>query len=124
LALIEAREGRPREAADHYEKCLTVAPDDPMTLGNLAWLYATSTDEGVRNRARALELALRLEKVAATPSARLYDILAAANAEIGRFDEAVRMAEKALTLTRDDDPSVETRRRLIDLYRSRKPFRQ
>jgi type IV pilus biogenesis/stability protein PilW len=124
LALIEAREGRPREAADHYEKCLTVAPDDPMTLGNLAWLYATSTDEGVRNRARALELALRLEKAAAAPSARLYDILAAANAEIGRFDEAVRMAEKALTLTRDDDPSVETRRRLIDLYRSRKPFRQ
>jgi tetratricopeptide (TPR) repeat protein len=123
LALIEAREGRPRAAADHYEKCLAAAPDDPMALGNLAWLYATSTDDGLRNGRRALELARKLEKVASAPSARFYDILAAANAETGQFEEAVSLAEKALDLTRDDDPSVETRRRIVELYRSGKPYR-
>jgi len=123
LALIEAREGRPREAGAHYEKCLEVTPDDPTALGNLAWLYATSPDGGLRNGARALELAKRLEKVTSQPTARTFDILAAAYAETGRFDEAVRFAERAVSLTRDDDPSVETRRRLVELYASGKPYR-
>jgi Tfp pilus assembly protein PilF len=123
LALIEAREGRPREAVRHYESCLAVTPDDPMALGNLAWLYATSPDDGVRNGPRALELAQKLEKLVGTPSARMFDILAAACAETGRFAEAVRMAERALALTRDDDPSVEIRRRLVELYGAGKPYR-
>ena len=122
LALIEAKEGRARQAADHYEKCLAVSPDDPMALGNLAWLYATSPDDSLRNGQRALELARKLEKVAVNPGARMFDILAAAYAETGKFDEAVRMAERAVSLTRDDDPSVETRRSLVDLYRSGKPY--
>jgi tetratricopeptide (TPR) repeat protein len=123
LALIEAREGRPREAVRHYESCLAVTPDDPMALGNLAWLYATSPDDGVRNGPRALELAQKLEKLVGTPSARMFDILAAACAETGRFAEAVRMAERALALTRDDDPSVEIRRHLVELYGAGKPYR-
>jgi len=123
LALIEAREGRPREAARHYESCLAVTPDDPVAMGNLAWLYATSPVDGLRNGPRALELAQELEKLAGAPSARMFDILASAYAETGRFVEAVRMAERALALTRDDDPSVETRRRLIELYGSGKPYR-
>ncbi|MGZ4886931.1 MAG: tetratricopeptide repeat protein, partial [Candidatus Aminicenantales bacterium] len=122
LALIEAREGHARQAADHYEKCLAVTPEDPMALGNLAWLYATSPDDSLRNGSRALELALKLEKVAVNPGARMFDILAASYAETGKFDEAVRMAERALALTRDDDPSVETRRGLVDLYRSGKAY--
>ena len=123
LALIEAKEGHARLAADHYEKCLAVTPEDPMALGNLAWLYATSPDDSLRNGPRALELAQKLEKVAVNPGARVFDILAAAYAETGKFDEAVRMAERALSLTRDDDPSVEKRRGLVDLYRARKPYR-
>jgi len=123
LALIEAREGRPAEAAGHYEKCLEITPDDPTALGNLAWLYATSADDRLRNGARALDLAGRLLKVESRPTARTYDVLAAANAEAGRFDEAVKLAEKAVALTRDDDPSVEVRRRLVKLYASGRPFR-
>jgi Tfp pilus assembly protein PilF len=122
LALVAAHEGKPEEAVVHYEECLALTPDDPAALDYLAWLYATASEGGLRNGPRALELGRRLETLSSQPSARLYDILAAANAECGRFEEAARLAERAVALTKTGDSALESRRRLVKLYAAGKPY--
>ncbi len=124
LAMVLTREGSLREAAGSYEECLKNAPDDADAVGNLAWLYATSPDAGARNGKRALELGRKFELLmgGAEGGPRVYDILAAAAAEDGRFPQAVEAAETAIRLSRSDDPGLETRRRLLELYRSGRPF--
>ena len=120
LALILTREGRYADAATRYEECLKHAGDDADTIGNLAWLYATCPDAGVRRGARAVELARKFEKISGGTAGgpRVYDILAAALAEDGQFDVAVEAAETAVRLSRSDDPGLEGRRSLVGLYRS------
>ena len=122
LALIETREGGFTAAVGHYEKCLELMPDDPDTLGNLAWLYATCPDGEVRQGARALELARKLEGLQDGRNPRVFDILAAACAETGDFPAAVKAAETALQLTVSEDPAGPMRRKLLSLYRSGRPY--
>ena len=122
LALIQTREGQFRDAVAHYEKCLEIATQDSDSLGNLAWLLATCPDDSIRNGKRAVELAQRLERQAEKPYPRMYDVLAAAYAETGEFGRAVQMAERAVQLTVSEDPAGNMRRRLVNLYRSGKPY--
>ena len=122
LALILTREGKFKEAVTRYEKCLEIATQDSDSLGNLAWLLATCSDDSVRDGRRAVELAQRLERVAEKPYPRMFDILAAAYAESGQFDLAVQMAERSVQLTVNEDPAGNMRRRLVNLYRSGKAY--
>jgi len=122
LALILEQEGKFRDAAAQYEKCLEIAPDDAGTCASLAWLLATCPDDGLRNGRRALELAQKFERLSGGANPQIYDILAAAYAETGQFSPAVQMAEKALQLTKNEDPNLGIRGRLVDLYKSGKAY--
>ncbi len=122
LALVEGRLGHHAEAAARYEDSLRLEPGDAAARANLAWLYATCPDASVRNGARARELAAALVAEAPRPSARLWDILAAACARDGKFADAVGAAEKALALTPGGDPSYELRRRLLDTYKAGRTY--
>jgi tetratricopeptide (TPR) repeat protein len=53
-------------------------------------------------------------------SARAYDILAAALAEAGQFDEAVACAEQALRLA----PKIADIEQRLKLYRQRQPYHE
>jgi tetratricopeptide (TPR) repeat protein len=120
LAMILTREGRYADAAARYEESLKYTEDDPDTVSNLAWLYATCPDGAVRNGARAVELARRFEKIAGGSAGgpRVFDVLAAALAENGEFDRAVEAAGMAVKLSRSDDPALPSRRDLVEIYRS------
>ena len=76
-------------------------PDYAFAYNNLAWVFATAPDAVFRNGNRALELAERaveLDREAAT-----LDTLAAAYAEVGRFDEAIRTQLQAIALLKKED---------------------
>jgi type IV pilus biogenesis/stability protein PilW len=119
LAMILTRDGRYADAATRYEECLKYAPDDPDTVGNLAWIYATCPDGAVRKGPRAVELARKFEKLAGSAGGpRVFDILAAALAENGEFERAVEAAETAVKRSRSDDPGLPSRRDLVEIYRS------
>ncbi len=123
LGLTLTREGRYAEAAARYEEGLKYEPDDAGTVGNLAWLYATCPDAAVRKGARAVELARAYEKlVRGSGGPRVFDILAAALAQNGDYDRAVGAAEKAVKLSRSDDPRLPSRRQLVEIYRSGQPY--
>jgi Flp pilus assembly protein TadD len=92
------KKGKLREALTHYEKALAIYPDNPVALGNLAWLLSTSADESLRDGDRALKLAQSAIRFSPGNQPGLVHVLAAALAENGRFAEADETAERALSL--------------------------
>lgn len=117
---------RPAEAAGHYRAALEVQPDWPEGLRHLAWILATSEDGGLRDGEQALALARRACAVTANQDPLAIDALAAAYAELGRFDQAVSTARRATALASDTGRSdlaaiFENRMRA---YEAGRPYRE
>jgi hypothetical protein len=70
-------------------------------LCNLAWVYGTNPDPSIRNAKQALEFALRANELSGGNNPRILRLVAAAYAENGQFDEAIRVADKGAKLARD-----------------------
>ena len=86
--------GRLEAAAADYERAIRIDPHQPHALNNLAWLYATSNDPGLRRPQRALALAERAAAI--DPAAHVLDTLAESYHVNGRHAEAVAAAQRAL----------------------------
>jgi len=125
LGGIYSRDGRYRLAAEELQRVLKGRPDDALTLNNLAWMLATCPDPTVRDGAKAVTLATRACKITQRGVPPMLDTLAAAYAEAGQFDQAVKAVREALTLVRmrPGTPTAELERHLR-LYQSRKPHRE
>lgn len=116
--------GRPAEAVAAFRRAVALAPDDPEALGRLAGTLAAHPRRDLRVPGEAVALAERLAEGFSFAEPRSLDVLGAAYAAAGRFDEAVRAAERALDLaSRAGDAALaaEVRARL-SLYRSRRAF--
>jgi tetratricopeptide (TPR) repeat protein len=118
-------QGADAVAVRMFRRALQISYD--ADVANIAaWIMATSADSTVRDGAAALALA--------TPLARhnpddpvIASTLAAASAELGRFDDAVQAAERALALVRQGggDPGMESLlAQRLATYRTRRPWRQ
>ena len=77
-----------------------------MVLSNLAWFLATNPDDGIRDGARAVELAEKAVKLTGRRRPEPLAMLAAALAEVDRHEEAVRACEGALALAKVSSPSL------------------
>ncbi|MCZ6589376.1 MAG: tetratricopeptide repeat protein [Alphaproteobacteria bacterium] len=91
---------------------------------HIAWILATAPDSKLRNGALAIRLAQ--QAVADRADAARIDTLAAANAEAGRFDIAVREQQRAIEMAKQESaldliPVYESR---LALYRRRQPYRE
>jgi protein O-mannosyl-transferase len=95
-ALVQA--GRVDEAIGHWEQALRLDPNFPSACNNFAWVLSTAQDPASRNGARAIELAERASRLAGGQNPLFLATLAAAYAEGGRFDDAVRVARAAIDL--------------------------
>ena len=117
------RLGRHREAVDTYRQALESFPGEARLQRRLAWLLATSPDEGVRDGAEALVLARRAAQGPGDP--RTLETLAAAFAENGDFPEAVGAATraKALLLKAGNPAAARQLEERLGLYRDRRPYR-
>jgi Tfp pilus assembly protein PilF len=126
LGMALGQAGRNGEAADQYREALRLNPNLMWALNNLAWLLATSPDDGLRNGVEAVRLAERACDLNHYREPLSLGTLAAAYAEAGRFPEAVATAEKAEQLaTRAGLKAVaEKNRQLVELYRAGKPYRE
>jgi Tfp pilus assembly protein PilF len=115
-----ASEGQRAMAAQYFTRAVDAAPDNPFLLNRLGWLLATSPEEGVRNGSRAVEVAQRAVSITARQDVMSLETLAAAYAEVERFDEAVATEREALSLAdrqgnRDLVPELATRVSLFEM---------
>jgi tetratricopeptide (TPR) repeat protein len=119
LATAYYRLGDFDKAISHWQNALRLNPDNVSVLGKLAWLLATCNNPKYRNPNRAVELAENACKLTSYNNPGLLDILAAAYAASGKFDDAVKTAQKALaiaTVTAQKDLASNIIHRL-NLYR-------
>ncbi len=116
---------RPEQALANYKEAVRLAPDTPQCLNALAWIYATSPKAEMRNGAEAVRLADRACQITKRHNTEMLDTLAAAYAEAGRFDEAIKTTEeiRALAVSAHNPGMVDTARQRLELYKAGKPYR-
>jgi Zn-dependent protease with chaperone function len=95
LADVYLKTGNYEGAIKAYERVLSLDPNQPIALNNLAWILVTAPDEALRNKERALTLARKA--VALEPSAIFLDTLAEALYANGYVAEAVKTIKQAIS---------------------------
>lgn len=118
-------QGRWADALDAAQRCANNAPRDPACLLRLAWLQATLPPAQMRDGAAALQNAQDGLKLLGAPDAQALDALAAAYAETGRLDEAVRTQERAVQLAgaAANPAAAEPLEQRLAQYKSHQPYR-
>jgi WD40 repeat protein/serine/threonine protein kinase len=98
----------------------------PSSMNRLAWMQATCPAAEVRNGAEAVKNATRACELTQWKKAQYVNTLAAAYAEVGDFESAVKWQKEAIRLLTEEDPAewpAEFQERLR-LYESGKPYRE
>jgi len=127
-AEIHVSRGEYAEAISDYETAVRVDPDHAIALNNLAWLRATCLVAECRDGVKAVEEATKANKLTNWKKAHYVGTLAAAYAETGDFDSAVKQQKKAMDLLTEEEGEEEELRgdfeERLKLYQSGKPYRE
>ena len=126
LGTAYASIGRDREAVAQWEQTLAYDPENGDAANNSAWLLATSQNAELRDPAKAVELAKRAANLPGGSNPIVYRTLAAALAENGQFDDAIRAAEHARELSQGNANSAvaDEMARWIALFKQGRALRQ
>ena len=114
--------GKHKEAIADYEAALEINREYDNLLNNLAWVLSTSPVDDVRDGKRAVELALKACEVSNYEKPHILSTLAAAYAESGDFKNAVKWANKAVEIGRED--IQEQLEHELKSYSKKKPWRE
>jgi tetratricopeptide (TPR) repeat protein len=122
------QKGLTDDAIGEFQKLLLLQPGSPQaraSLGGIAWRLATSPVASQRNGVKAVELARELERIAGNASSTTAEILAAAYAETGQFEQAAATGQRALELARKENngATVAAIQAQFNFYKAGKPFR-
>ncbi len=126
MAIVRTLQGRVEEGIAAYDALLVRAPRDLDALNNIAWIRATHAEAAHRDGAQAVRLAELARDAAAGENDVLCSTLAAAYAEAGRFEDAVRVATRAIEIARarGDERGASNFAAQLALYRAGRPFHQ
>lgn len=122
-ALIQ--QGHVREAVEQWQEALATQPENGNAASNLAWVFATSPEDSIRDGTRAAELGEKALRISAGKIPMIYKVLAAAYAENGRFPDAIKTAQRGAELaTSQGNPALAAELESnIALYQSGRPLR-
>jgi tetratricopeptide (TPR) repeat protein len=125
VGTVFTQQGRVGEGVEEWQKVLAIQPNNGNAMSNLAWVFATSPDQSLRNGAKAVELAEQALRLSGGRIPILFRTLAAAYAESGRFAEAIQTAQRGIELA-DSQGNSSLATELqgnITLYQERQPLR-
>jgi tetratricopeptide (TPR) repeat protein len=114
------QQGEIASAILHLRRAIELRPEWFDPTAKLAWLLATGNDENLRDGKEAVRLALKcLQQV---ESYQTLDILAAAYAEAGEYESAVKRQKQAVAQAPGEaKTSLESR---LEQYNNRQPHRR
>ncbi len=116
-----AEMGKYEQAIADFRQALAIDSESVDALRSLAWLLATCPDPRYRNTRESLESAVRAAKLAVPGDPFVLDALAAANANAGQFDRAIRYQKEAIANVPGNFAEPFGAR--LALYEQRQPYR-
>lgn len=124
--LVLVKLGRTDEAIVQFTEAARLRPDWPDPLNAAAWALATSDNEKNRNGAEAVKFAEKAADLTGRQQTAALNTLAAAYAEVGRFDDAVATANQALDIAQRAGQTglIEKIQEAITLYKAHTPLRE
>lgn len=125
LAAAHRAQGDFEPAMKTYGEILGADPNNLDALNSLAWILATHPTPGLRNGTRAVELAEKARSLVDNQP-EILDTLAAAYAEVGRYEDAVDLTSLATKICLETGNSELGRiiQQRQQLYAAGKPFRE
>jgi len=126
MAVTIYSQGNFRVAVEQLRKVLEIQPKSIVAINSLSWILATCVDDSIRNGEEAVRLAEEMNKATEHRDPRLLDTLAAAYAEAGRYEDAIRVVRAALELIGEQGISKlggKLESRLL-LYQENRPVRE
>lgn len=121
--LMYARAGKPDKAVEDYDEILKDDPNSAIAINNKAWTYCTTHVDKFRDAKQAVELATKACELTQWANAGYIDTLAAAHAEAGDFDKAVKYQTQVLedeALVKREGQELRDR---LELYKMKKAYR-
>jgi tetratricopeptide (TPR) repeat protein len=116
------------QASADFEQSIALNPDDAQAYNSAAWLMATCPDSKIRNGPKAIEFATKGCEFSSWRLPSLIDTLAAAYANEGKFDDAVKWENQAIEIWssrwRNVDALLKAARERLELYKAGKPYRE
>jgi tetratricopeptide (TPR) repeat protein len=110
-------------AVKDYREAVKIDPACAIAYKNLAWLMATSSDAQFRDGNEAVSVATKACELTGWKESGSIGTLAAAYAEQGDFDNAVKWQREAIGLATEKwDKQIGGKR--LELYEARKPYRK
>lgn len=119
-----AYKGQYDMAISDFNKAIELYPKDDTHYNNLAWILATCPDAKYRNGVEALKLANKAVEIKSV--AINLDTLAAAYAEMGNFEDAIKILEQAIYQLKkngEEEKLTELMERL-NYYKDNEPWRE
>ncbi len=110
------------QALADVESSARIAPNDTDTQLVRAWMLATCPEARLRDGRKAVASATRACELTRWKVARPLASLAAAYAETGDYNSAVKWQQKAIELSTDDGPEKRTYQTGLERYRAGKPY--
>ena len=125
VGTVLVQQGHVGEGVEEWQKVLSVEPDNGNAMSNLAWVFAASPDQSLRDGPKAVELAEQALRLSGGGIPILFRTLAAAYAESGRFSEAIQTAQQGIELANSQgNPGLATELKgNLALYQERQPLR-
>jgi tetratricopeptide (TPR) repeat protein len=112
-----------RALADLQVAVQTKIKRPERTLNSLAWLRATCPEAEIRNGKEAVELALKACELSQWKDWSIIDTLAAAYAEEGDFERAIKYQKQVLQISKSSNELEKIKEHLV-LYEQHRPYRE
>ena len=121
-------QGKINEAVSEYRKALEINPNNIVSVLKLAWFLATYENSiPQEEREESLILAKKAQELIGNREHPIVlDTLAAAYGAVGRFDDAIKTAEKALELAAkgNNEKLAGDITKRLELYKKGLPYRE
>ena len=115
--------GNYKAALSDFEKAVQLSPNNASALSGLGWFSATCPDPSMRNGKEAIRMSMRACELMGWKEPGAIFNLAAAYAEAGDFNEAVKCQLQASNMASEYGPILKEERERLALYQDHKPWR-
>jgi tetratricopeptide (TPR) repeat protein len=116
--------GNYNAAISGFERAVQLSPNSDYALSHLAWLRATCPEAPLRNGKEAIRMGTRVCELSKWKEPYDIAVLAAAYAESGDFDKAVKFQTQAINVKSEYGPVPKEAREQLAFYRDHKPWRE